>query len=75
MSDDKGDTPQDRRAVALSEEHERRYFIEQFVKENPGISHGAVIEALDEAAKRIGPSEDREKLKAAVKEVIGARNR
>jgi hypothetical protein len=75
MSDDKGNTPQDRRAVALSEDHERRHFVEQFVRDNPGITHSAVIEALDAAAAKIAPSEDRDKLKEAVQQVIGSTNR
>ena len=61
--------------MALSEEHDRRRFIEQFVRENPGITHSAVIDAMAKAAAKIGPSLDREKLKQAVKEVIGAQDR
>jgi len=75
MSDEKGNTPQDRRAVALSEEHEKRHFVEQFVKDHPGTTHSAVIEALDEASAKIGASEDRQKLTKAVLEVIGSSDR
>ncbi|WP_367871788.1 hypothetical protein [Luteolibacter sp. Populi] len=75
MSDDKGNTSQDRRAVALSEDHERRHFIEQFAKDHPGITEGAVEEVLDEAAAKIAPSEDRQELTKAVEEVIGSQDR
>lgn len=75
MADDKGNTPQDRRAVALSEEHERRHFIEQFVKDHPGTSAQAVEDALPVAAEKIAPSEDRVALTKAVREVIGSTDR
>ena len=70
MNDEKGNTPQDRRAVALSEDHERRHFVEQFVKDHPGTSFGSVIDALDEAASSIAPSESREALIAAVEKKL-----
>lgn len=72
MADEKGNTPQDRRSVALSEEHERRHFIDQFVKKHPGFSREEVEGALDKAAAKITPSEDREALNDAVGEVLGA---
>jgi len=71
MSDEKGNTPQDRRTVALSEEHERRYFIEQLVSDYPGTTASAVNNAVDQAASQIAPSESREKLEAAVKRALG----
>jgi hypothetical protein len=75
MSDTKGNTPQDRRVVALSEEHERRHFVEQFVKDHPETSHSAVIEALDGAAASIAPSESREELTAALEKALGRTSR
>lgn len=71
MSDDKVNTPQDRRAVALSEEHERRHFIEQFVKEHPDSTAEDVEAVLKAAAHSIAPSEDRESLTAAVEKELG----
>lgn len=62
MSDEKGNTPQDRRTVALSEEHERRYFIEQFVSDYPGTTASQVNDVLDDAAAAIAPSESRDRL-------------
>jgi hypothetical protein len=70
MSDTKGNTPQDRRVVALSEEHERRHFIDQFVKNHPDSTSGDVEAVLDEAAASIAPSESREALTAAVEEAL-----
>lgn len=75
MADEKGNTPQDRRAVALSDPDERRHFVNQYVKEKAGIAVASVEAALDEAALKIGPSEDREKLNAAVSEVFGSSDR
>jgi hypothetical protein len=66
MNDSKGNTPQDRRAVAFSEDHERRHFIEQYVKDHPGTSHSAVIDALEEVTRAVAPSEDRQKLTEAL---------
>jgi len=71
MNDDKGNTPQDRRTVALSEEHERRYIVEQFVSDYRGTTAAEVVRVLDKAAASIAPSESREKLEAAVKEALG----
>ena len=71
MSDEQGNTPQDRRTVALSEEHERRYFVEQFVSDYPGTSAADVVGVLDKDAASIAPSESREKLEAAVKQALG----
>ena len=70
MSETKGNTPQDRRTVALSEAHERRHFVEQFVKDHPGTSHSDVINVIDEAAASIAPSESREALTAAVEKQL-----
>jgi hypothetical protein len=70
MSDDKGNTPQDRRAVALSEDHERRHFIEQFVKDHSGVSADQVEAVLEWAAAEIAPSEDREELTTAVERAL-----
>jgi len=71
MSDTKGNTPQDRRSVALSEDHERRHFIEQFIKNHPDSTADDVEGVLDEAAASIAPSESREALTAAVEEALG----
>lgn len=71
MSDDKGNTPQDRRTVALSEEHERRHFIDQIVREHPEVTRDDVEAVLDEAAQSIAPSESREALTAAVEKALG----
>lgn len=71
MSDEKGNAPQDRRTVALSEEHERRYFVEQFVSDYPGTTAAEVVRVLDQAATAIAPSESREALEAAVKRELG----
>jgi hypothetical protein len=71
MSDTKGNTPQDRRAVALSEEHERRHFIDQFVKDHPDSTVQDVEGVLDVAAASIAPSEDRPSLIAAVERKLG----
>lgn len=71
MSDQQGNTPQDRRTVALSEEHERRYFIEQFVSDHPGTTAGKVNEVLDQAAAAIAPSESRERLETEVMRALG----
>jgi hypothetical protein len=71
MNDEQGNTPQDRRTVALSEEHERRYFVEQFVSDYPGTSAADVVGVLDKAAASIAPSESRDKLDAAVKQALG----
>ncbi|QJE96859.1 hypothetical protein [Luteolibacter luteus] len=70
MADKKGNTSQDRRAVALSEDHERRHFIEQYRKDHPGVSADQVEEILDRAAASIAPSEDRTKLVAAVEHAL-----
>ena len=75
MSDEKGNTPQDRRTVALSSAHERRHFIEQFVKDHPGITPQVVENVLEEAAAKIAPSEDRAALNHAVEEVLGTTRR
>ena len=72
MSDEKGNTPQDRRAVALSDPDERSHFINQYMKDNPGITRDAVDQALTKAAAKIAPSEDRDALVRAVGEVIGS---
>lgn len=45
------------------------------MKEKAGIAVASVEAALDEAALKIGPSEDREKLNAAVSEVFGSSDR
>jgi len=58
-------------ALALSEEHERRYFVEQFVSDYPGTTAAEVVRVLDDAAAAIAPSESREKLEAAVKSALG----
>ncbi|MCW1915849.1 hypothetical protein OJ996_19840 [Luteolibacter sp. GHJ8] len=71
MSDEKGNTPQDRRTVALSEEHERRYFIDQIVRNHPQLTREDVEAVLDEAAQSIAPSESREALVAAVEKALG----
>ncbi|MEK7954369.1 hypothetical protein [Luteolibacter soli] len=71
MSDEKGNTPQDRRTVALSEEHERRYFIEQFVSDYPGATAAQVNEILDETASAIAPSESMDRLSDEVKLRLG----
>jgi hypothetical protein len=71
MSDTKGNTPQDRRSVALSEDHERRHFIEQFIKNHPDSTADDVEGVLDQAAASIAPSESREALTAAVEEALG----
>ncbi len=73
MSDTKGNTPQDRRTVALSEDHERRHFIDQYVRDHPGTSHSAVIDALDEIAASIAPSESREKMTRELERRFGSR--
>jgi hypothetical protein len=70
MTDSKGNTPQDRRAVALSEEHERRHFIEQFQKDHPGTSVDQIEEVLESAAAEIAPSESRDALTAAVERAL-----
>jgi hypothetical protein len=72
MSDEQGNTPQDRRTVALSEEHERRHFIEQFVSDYPGTTAAKVDAVLDQAAAEIAPSESREELESAVKRALNA---
>jgi hypothetical protein len=71
MNDHQGNTAQDRRTVALSEKHERRHFIEQFLKEHPDSTAGDVEGVLDEAAASIAPSESRAALTAAVEEALG----
>ena len=71
MSDDQGNTPQDRRAVALASEHERRHFVEQFANDHPGILPMDVEVVLDEAWSRIAPSESREKLIRQVENLLG----
>lgn len=71
MSDLKGNTPQDRRTVALSEEHERRYFVEKFVSDHPGTTAAEVVGVLDQAAASIAPSESRDELESAVKQALG----
>lgn len=70
MSDNQGNTPQDRRTVALSEEHERRHFVEQFVRTHPGAAFGSVIDSLDRAAASIAPSESRDKLTEALEKAL-----
>lgn len=70
MTDEKGNTPQDRRTVALSEDHERRHFIEQYVKGHPGTTKEQVEGVLDTASSAIGPSESREKLTEAVERAL-----
>ena len=71
MNDSKGNTPQDRRAVALSEDHERRHLIEQFLKTHPDSTADDVEGVLEEAAAAIAPSESREALTTAVEEALG----
>ena len=71
MNDQQGNTPQDRRAVALSEDHERRHFIEQFLKGHPDSTAEDVENVLDEAAASITPSESRAALTAAVEQALG----
>ena len=71
MSDEKGNTPQDRRVVALGEEHERRHFIAQFVDDHPGVLPADVEAVLDEAAENIAPSESREKLTSELESLLG----
>lgn len=70
MKDDQGSTSQDRRTVALSEEHERRYFVEKFVSDYPGTTAAQVVGVLDQAAASIAPSESREEMEAAVKRAL-----
>jgi hypothetical protein len=71
MNDDQGNTPQDRRTVALSTDHERRHFIEQFADDHPGVLPMDVEVVLDEARARIAPSESREKLTEQVENLLG----
>lgn len=71
MSDIKGNTSQDRRAVALSDPDERRHFIQQFLKNHPDSTAEDVEGVLDDAAASIAPSESREALNAAVEEALG----
>jgi len=71
MNDQQGNTPQDRRTVALSEEHERRHFIDQFVKDHPDSTKEDVEGVLDEAEASIAPSESRDALTKAVESSLG----
>jgi hypothetical protein len=71
MSDNKGNTPEDRRAVALSSEHERRHFVQQFADDHPGVLAMDVEVVLDEARAKIAPSESREKLTRQVENLLG----
>jgi hypothetical protein len=64
MSDNLKNTPEDRRTVAASQEHEVRHFIDSFCKSHPGVEAGQVEAVLPEAFKAIAPSESREKLTA-----------
>lgn len=70
MSDTQGNTPQDRRVVALAEDHERRHFIEQFQEDHPGISADQIEAVLESAAAEIAPSESRAELTAAVERAL-----
>jgi hypothetical protein len=71
MNDNLGNTPQDRRVVALSEEHERRHFVQQFADDHPGVLPMDVEVVLDEARAKIAPSESREKLTLQVETLLG----
>ena len=71
MSDDLGNTSQDRRSVALSSEHERRHFVEQFSDDHPGVLPMDVDVVLDEASAKIAPSESRERLTRQLENLLG----
>jgi len=71
--DTKGNTPQDRRVVSLSEEHECRHFINQFCKDHPTATTDDVEGVLHDAAQSIAPSESREALTAAVEKMLASR--
>lgn len=63
--------PPAREEVLLADEHERQVFIDEYHHENPGLSFSAIETALDEAARRIAPSERRSELVSAMNAVIG----
>jgi len=71
MSDNLGNTSQDRRSVALSSEHERRHFVEQFADDHPGVLPMDVEVVLDEARAKIAPSESRDRLIRQVENLLG----
>lgn len=70
MSDTQGNTSPDRQRVALEQDHERRYFVEKFIEDHPGLAPATVEEALEKARENLGTS-DREKLTAEVSRIIG----
>ncbi|MCW1915836.1 hypothetical protein OJ996_19775 [Luteolibacter sp. GHJ8] len=70
MSDTQGNTSQDRQRVALQQDHERRYVVDKFIEDHPGLVRSAVEEALDEAYENL-KTNDREKLTAEISRIIG----
>lgn len=74
MAFDNGNALQDYRGVALFGEHERRRFIDQYVKDDPGTEPELVESALEKAAAKVASFGDREALKIAIDELIGHAN-
>lgn len=71
MTDIRTSHPQGRDVVLLADEHERQVFLREYHLRNPGLTSAAIETALDEAARRIAPSELKSELVSAMNAVIG----
>ncbi len=62
MADDKSKTKQDANLISFQEKYEVDYALRQLQKQFPDESKKDVKDALLDAAKKISPSEGREKI-------------
>ncbi|MEK7953281.1 hypothetical protein [Luteolibacter soli] len=56
---------------ALSDEPDRRYFVEKFVSDYPGTTASQVVTVLENAPSALGSAPSQEELEDFVKEAIG----
>lgn len=71
MADDKKNTGNpDRYLISFKERYEVDYAVKQLQKQFPDETKAAVKEALIDAAKKINPSEGREKIMRAARKTL-----
>ena len=62
MSDDKNKVKEDANLISFKEKYEVNYAVNQLVKQIPDATKKEAKEALFNAAKKVSPSEGREKI-------------
>jgi hypothetical protein len=70
MRTEKKDNLREDDLVDFGSDYERRTFADQFTRSHPGVSHGAVIDALSDLASKAASPVARETLERAIEDAL-----